>query len=96
MLLAVDWRINRAQSDATLQTCTPACTLLLVTVGEAARRLGLSPATLRRQIANGRLGATKLGRDWDIPSDEVTRYRAESRGRPGRRRLQPTLGLLDS
>ena len=69
---------------------------LPMTVGEAAKHLGLSPATLRRQIANGRMTATKLGRDWDIAADEVARYRAESRGRPGRRRLQPTLGLIDS
>jgi len=64
-----------------------------VTVAEAARILGLSPATVRRQIANGRIEASKPGRDWDIPDEEVRRYRAVSRGKPGRRPGQPTLGL---
>jgi len=66
-----------------------------MTVTEAAQLLGLSPATLRRQIANGRIRARKLGRDWDIPEEEVRRYGALSRGRPGRRPKEPTLGLLE-
>jgi excisionase family DNA binding protein len=66
-----------------------------VTVKQAALALGLSPATLRHQIAKGRLRAVKAGRDWDITEDEVRRYKAESRGHPGRRRKTPTLGLFD-
>ncbi len=66
-----------------------------MTVNEAAARLGLSPATLRRQIANGRIAARKVGRDWDIQEEEVRRYAVLSRGRPGRRPKEPTLGLLD-
>jgi excisionase family DNA binding protein len=65
-----------------------------VTVPEAARRLGISAATLRGQIGNGRLLARKVGRDWDVSDEEVARYRLESRGRPGRRATQPTLGLM--
>jgi len=67
-----------------------------MTVTEVAIALGLSPATVRRQIQNGRLAARKSGRDWNVPEEEVRRYRAVSRGRPGRRRKEPTLGLLDS
>ncbi len=70
--------------------------LWAVTVTEAAERLRLSPATVRRQIANGRIKARKLGRDWDISEEEVRRYSALSRGRPGRRPKEPTLGLLES
>jgi excisionase family DNA binding protein len=67
-----------------------------MTVGEAAQLLGVSPATIRQQIRNGSLLATKRGRDWDISADEVRRYATVSRGKPGRRSKQPTLGLLDS
>lgn len=52
-----------------------------MTVKEAAERLGLSPITLRRQIANGALRAVKRGRDWWITPREVERYRNESLGR---------------
>lgn len=58
--------------------------------------LGLTPATVRAQIAKGRIRARKAGRDWDIEEGEVLRYRATSRGRPGRRPRQPTLGLFES
>ena len=67
-----------------------------MTLTEAADRLGVAPATLRHQIRNGRLRASKVGRDWAVSEDEVRRYAALSRGRPGRRgRDQLDLGLLD-
>jgi excisionase family DNA binding protein len=66
-----------------------------VTVEQFANALNLAQATVRRQIANGRLKATKRGRDWDIPDDEIVRYRAESLGQPGRRRATLNLGLID-
>lgn len=50
-----------------------------MTLIEAAAILGLDPATLRQQIANGRLKARKVGRDWHVTAREVERYRAESR-----------------
>jgi excisionase family DNA binding protein len=55
-----------------------------VTLSEAADQLGVAPATLRHQIRNGSLDATKVGRDWDVAPDEVRRYAATSRGKPGR------------
>ena len=67
-----------------------------MTLTEAAARLGVAPATLRHQIRNGRLRASKVGRDWAVSEDEVRRYATLSRGRPGRRgRDQLDLGLLD-
>ena len=57
-----------------------------MTTLEAATLLGLSAATLRQQIANGSLRATKRGRDWWLTGTEVERYRRESLGRPGPRR----------
>lgn len=67
-----------------------------MTLTEAAGLLGVVPTTLRHQIANGRLRAMKVGRDWTVSEDEIRRYAALSRGRPGRRRReQLTLGFVD-
>jgi len=49
------------------------------TLSEAARTLGLSPSTLRHQIANGRLRARKVSRDWYVTDEEIERYRREHR-----------------
>ena len=49
----------------------------MLTLPEAARSLGLAPATLRLQIKLGRLRAVKLGRDWYIEAADVERYRRE-------------------
>jgi excisionase family DNA binding protein len=48
-----------------------------VTLLEAARLLGVTPATLRQQIAAGKLRATKRGRDHWVTPKEVERYRSE-------------------
>ena len=70
--------------------------IALVTLTEAAAELGLATATLRHQIANKRLEAEKIGRDWTVSEAEVRRYAALSLGRPGRRsRDQLDLGLFD-
>jgi excisionase family DNA binding protein len=67
-----------------------------VTLNEASDQLGVDAATLRHQIRNGRLRATKVGRDWSVSVEEIHRYAADSRGRPGRRsRDQLNLGLFD-
>jgi excisionase family DNA binding protein len=50
-----------------------------MTLLEAAALLGVTAATLRQQIANGKLRATKHGRDWWVMAREVERYRRESR-----------------
>ena len=49
---------------------------------EAAKILGLAPSTLRHQIANGRLRARKVSRDWYLTPEEVERYRVEHRREP--------------
>lgn len=56
-----------------------------MTLAEAAALLGVTAGSLRHQIANGSLRATKRGRDWWVTRPEVERYRRESLGRPGRR-----------
>ena len=50
-----------------------------MTLAEAAALLGVTAATLRQQIANGKLKATKRGRDWWVTPREVERYRATSK-----------------
>jgi excisionase family DNA binding protein len=50
-----------------------------MTLQEAAAILGVTAATLRQQIANGKLRATKRGRDWWVTKAEVGRYQRESR-----------------
>ncbi len=50
-----------------------------MTLPEAARSLGLAPATLRQQVRNGKLKARKVSRDWYVSDEEVERYRREHR-----------------
>ena len=50
-----------------------------MTLIDAAALLQVTPATLRQQIANGKLKARKVGRDWSVTAREVERYRRESR-----------------
>lgn len=50
-----------------------------MTLIEAAELLGVQAATLRQQIANGKLRATKRGRDWWVTKAEVARYGRENR-----------------
>lgn len=51
----------------------------MLTLTEAATRLGMAASTLRWQIANGKLKARKVGRDWVVSEREVERYRRESK-----------------
>ena len=48
-----------------------------MTLAEAASLLGITAATLRQQIANGKLKARKIGRDWWVTPKEVERYARE-------------------
>jgi len=57
----------------------------MLTLTEAAAQLGVHPATLRQQIANGALKARKIGPIWTITAAELKRYRALHLGRPGRK-----------
>ena len=50
-----------------------------MTLVDAAASLGVTAATLRQQIANGKLRAKKVGRDWHVTPREVERYRREHR-----------------
>ena len=50
-----------------------------LTLQEAAEELGVSASTLRWQVRNKKLKATKVGPVWTVTRREVERYRRESR-----------------
>lgn len=54
-----------------------------MTLAEAAGESGLTPATLRRQVLNGRLAARKHGRDWLVAPAALWTY-LENRAPSGR------------
>lgn len=54
-----------------------------VSLGEAARRLGIKPDTLLKAVHRGRLNARKVGRDWLVEESEIEWYRMRSLGRVG-------------
>jgi|GEM_PF-285098 len=62
----------------------------LLTVNEAADRLGLSVAMVRRYCSAGKIIAQKVGRDWAIRRRDVERFAATPRhsGRPAVRYTQ--------
>ena len=53
-----------------------------MTITEAAKRLNLSPKTLRQQVKNRKLRAHKMGRTWFVTDEEVARYGNENRRPP--------------
>ncbi len=61
----------------------------MLTLAEAALRLGRSPSTLRHQVKAGRLRARLVGKTWVVSEREVERYRADSLGKPGRPSHRP-------
>jgi len=56
----------------------------LLTIIEAAERLGLSPAMVRHYCADGKIPAQKIGRDWVIRQRDVEHFATTPRhsGRP--------------
>ena len=53
----------------------------VLTLAQAADRLGVSATTLRHQVQAGRLAARLVGKTWVTTAAEVERYRRESLGR---------------
>jgi len=53
----------------------------LMTIPEAADRLGLSVALVRRYCSTGKLPAKKIGRDWTVRQRDVERFAASERRR---------------
>ena len=53
----------------------------LLTIPEAAERLGLSVAMVRRYCSSGKLPAQKVGRDWAVRQRDIERFAASPRRR---------------
>ena len=53
----------------------------MLTLREAADRLGISAETLRSQIRHGVIEARKVGPVWTVTEAEVEAYRTKSLGR---------------
>ena len=51
----------------------------MLTLAEAAERLGVTADTLRQQIHNGSLKARKIGPLWVVSEKEVERYQKENK-----------------
>lgn len=61
----------------------------MLTLTEAAARLGLAASTLRHQVQAGRLRARLIGKTYVITERELARYRREHLGKPGRPSHRP-------
>jgi len=60
-----------------------------LTANEAAERLGLSPQQIRTIIRQGKLPATKHGRDWVIDSNDLQLIaKRPGRGRPRKKAVK--------
>lgn len=57
---------------------------MVLTLAQAGARLGISPTTLRHQVAVGRLTAVLYGKTYVVSEAELERYRRDSLGKPGR------------
>jgi excisionase family DNA binding protein len=53
-----------------------------MTVTEAAKVLGLNPATLRLQLKLRKMRGHKMGRTWYVTAAEVERYARENQRQP--------------
>ncbi len=57
----------------------------VLTISQAAERLGLDRTTLVRQAKKGKLRATLTGAVYLVTVEEIERYRRENLGKPGRK-----------
>jgi len=55
----------------------------VLTITQAAERIGVSPDTLQSQIRRGKIAAERFGRQWMIKGNELQRYREEVQGKHG-------------
>lgn len=55
----------------------------VLTINQAAERIGVSVQTIYSQIQRGKIEARRFGRQWMLTADEVRRYIEEIRGKQG-------------
>ncbi len=56
---------------------------MMLSLAQAAERLGLAPVTLRAQAKKGTLRATLIGHSYVVRLSEVERYAREHKGKVG-------------
>jgi excisionase family DNA binding protein len=69
---------RRGQERPTFAAAAPPVQPASMGIESAAQALGVSPRTVRRLVASGRLSSFQSGRRRLIPSDAVTKYVEES------------------
>ena len=67
----------------------------LLTTQQAAERLGVSASSVRQFILDGRLPATKLGRDNLIREGDLSLIQDRKAGRPSTKKPVPTTKTSD-
>lgn len=78
------------QADVHARIGKTACSIIrtvepddLLTIADAAKHLGVDPATVWREINRKRLRAKKLGREYVIIRRDLTAYEKTDRLKPG-------------
>ncbi len=66
-----------------------------LTVSDAAQRLGLSVAMVRRYCESGEIPATKIGRDWSLRQRDVELFAAKPRRRGRKKKSRTELNYAD-
>lgn len=64
----------------------------VLTVNQAADLLGMTPVSVRQAIKQGRLRASKFGRDWQIKRVDAEAYRLTPKHAGGRPRSGQSRG----
>jgi excisionase family DNA binding protein len=57
----------------------------MLTITEAAARLGLETSWVRRLVTSGQLQARKVGPIWLVSEESVAAYQPRPQGKPGHR-----------
>jgi excisionase family DNA binding protein len=55
----------------------------VLTVNQAAERIGISPDTLQSQIRRGKIPAQRFGRQWMLTAPAIRQYIEERKGKHG-------------
>jgi excisionase family DNA binding protein len=57
----------------------------MLTITDAAARLGIDPSRVRLLVRQGRIPASRFGRAWMIAEADLLAYQPRPQGKPGHR-----------
>ncbi len=69
--LAIQFYIDNVLAKGSISSISSELGTLLITVSEAAKKLGISPRAVRKKIAKGQLAAIKPGNRWLIFANQI-------------------------